>query len=217
MAPEGPQGEVIACRWLIPAAPDLPAPSGLLYLSLEVVMKESCPEAHLERDAGGGLVPSGEGWFIVNLAEASAKRSDRFGDGCRFEGAARFPEFGIHVRVLPPRTPACLYHREGAQEAFLVLKGECLAIVEEQERRLRTGDFLFTPPGTNHVLVGAGEAPCVILMVGARKADQEVHYPVSPAAARYGASVAQATSSVAEAYAQGSPWSAEATTLGDVL
>ena len=64
-----------------------------------------------------------------------------------------------------------------------MLKGECLAIVEEQERRLHTGDFLFTPPGTNHVLVGAGEAPCVILMVGARKADQEVHYPVSPAAA----------------------------------
>ncbi len=180
-------------------------------------MKEGCPEAPLKRDAGGGLVPSGEGWFIVNLAEASAKHSERFGNGCRFEGATRFPEFGINVRVLPPGTPACLYHREGAQEAFLVLKGECLAIVEEQERRLCTGDFLFTPPGTNHVLVGAGEAPCVILMVGARKAGQEVHYPVSPAAARHGASVAQATSSVPEAYAQGSPWSAQATTLGEVL
>lgn len=181
-------------------------------------MKEGCPEAPLERDAGAGLAPAGEGWFIVNLAEASAKHSDRFGDGCRFEGATRFPEFGINVRVLPPGKPACLYHRENSQEAFLILKGECLAIVEEQERRLKAGDFLFTPPGTNHVLVGAGAAPCVIVMVGSRKADQEVRYPVSPAAARHGASVARATSSVAEAYAQGSPWSApQATTLGEVL
>ncbi len=109
------------------------------------------------------------------------------------------------MRVLPPGTPACLSHRDGAQEPFLVVKGECLAIVEEQERRLRTGDSLFAPPGTNHVLIGAGEAPCVILMVGARKAGQEVHYPVSPAAARHGASVTRATSSVPEAYAHGSP------------
>ncbi len=89
-----------------------------------------------------------------------------------------------------------------------MLKGECLAIVEEQERRLHVGDFLLTPPGTNHVLVGAGTAPCVILMVGARRADQEVHYPVSPAAAHFGASAVRATDSPPDAYAQGAPWPA---------
>jgi uncharacterized cupin superfamily protein len=182
------------------------------------MMQESCPEAPLQRDESGGLTPAGDGWFIVNVAEAQAMHSERFGDGCRFEGATRFPEFGINVRVLPPGKPACLYHRESSQEAFLVLKGECLAIVEEQERRLRAGDFLVTPPGTNHVLVGAGTAPCVILMVGTRKADQELHYPVSPMAARHGASVERATSSLPEAYGQGDPWPApQATTLGEVL
>jgi len=181
-------------------------------------MQESCPEARLQRDENGGLAPAGEGWFIVNVAEAHAMHSERFGDGCRFEGATRFPEFGINVRVLAPGKPACLYHRESSQEAFLVLKGECLAIVEEQERRLHVGDFLLTPPGTNHVLVGAGTAPCVILMVGARRADQEVHYPVSPAAAHFGASAVRATDSPPDAYAQGAPWPApRATTLGEVL
>jgi uncharacterized cupin superfamily protein len=181
-------------------------------------MKEGCPEAPLQRDASGGLAPASEGWFVVNVAEASAMHSERFGDGCRFEGAARFPEFGINVRVLQPGRPACLYHRESSQEAFLVLRGECLAIVEEQERRLRAGDFLFTPPGTAHVLVGAGEAPCALLMVGARGPDQEVHYPVSPAAARYGASVYQATSSMPDAYAQGGPWPpGRPTVLGEVF
>ena len=100
-----------------------------------------------------------------------------------------------------------------------MLKGECLAIVEEQERRLRAGDFLFTPPGTNHVLVGAGTAPCVILMVGTRKADQERALPGEPGGGpRYGASVERATSSLPEAYGQGGPWPApQATTLGEVL
>ena len=74
-------------------------------------MKESCPEATLRRDASGGLAPADEGWFIVNLAEACAMHSERFGDGCRFEGAARFPEFGINVRVLSPGTPAARARR----------------------------------------------------------------------------------------------------------
>lgn len=181
-------------------------------------MKEGCPEAPVERDAGGGLAPSGEGWFVVNVAEAAAMHSERFGDGCRFEGASRFPEFGINVRVLPPGTPACLYHRENCQEAFFVLRGECLAIVEDQERHLRAGDFLFTPPGTNHVLVGAGTAPCVVLMTGTRRADHELHYPVSPVAAQHGASVVEATSSLPQAYGQGGPWPPlRATILGELL
>lgn len=38
-------------------------------------------------------------------------------------------------------------------------------------------------------------------MTGARSEDATVHYPIDPAAARRGASVARATDSVAEAYA----------------
>ena len=128
--------------------------------------------------------------------------TDRFGDAVRFEvAAARFREFGINVRVLAPGQPNCMYHREGAQEAFLVLSGECIAVVEEEERPMRAGDFLHAPPGTAHVLVGAGVGPCTVLMVGTRKDPEDLVYPVSPVAARHGASVEHETSNEEEAYA----------------
>jgi uncharacterized cupin superfamily protein len=159
------------------------------------------PEASLAESPAGRAAET-DGWFIVNVAEATGMHTNRFGDACRFEvAAARFPEFGINVRVLAPGQPNCLYHRENAQEAFLVLSGECLAIVEEEERRMRAGDFLYTPPGTAHVVVGAGEGPCAVLMVGTRKSPEDLLYPVSEVAAKYGASVERETSDEEEAYA----------------
>jgi uncharacterized cupin superfamily protein len=176
-------------------------------------------EAPLRRGEGEGLAPDGDGWFVVNVAEARALHTESFGDGCRFEGESRFPEFGINVRLLQPGQPASLYHREDAQEAFLVLSGECLAIVEEQERWLRAGDFVHMPAGTAHVFVGAGDGPCLILMAGARKPQREFLYPVSRLAARYGASVKRETASPEEAYggSRGSWSKPEYTTLGPVL
>ena len=163
-------------------------------------MLERVQEASLS-DGEVGLVPDGEGWFIVNVADAQGLRTERFGDGCRFEGASSFPELGINVRVLRPGQPASMYHREDVQEAFLVLAGECLAIVEDEERPMRVGDFLHAPAGTAHVLVGAGDGPCAVLMVGARKPSIELRYPPSDVAARYGASVERETGDPATAYA----------------
>lgn len=179
-------------------------------------MFERIEEAALT-ETEAGLVPEGEGWFVVNVAEGRGMRSDRFGSACVFEGvdAGRFPEFGLNVRVLQPGQPNSLYHREDAQEAFLVVRGEAIAIVEDQERRLRTGDFLHAPPGTAHVLVGAGDGPCAILMVGTRKHPETLLYPVSEVAARYGASVEEETPDESAAYAGtpppepgpiGTPW-----------
>ena len=48
------------------------------------------------------------------------------------------PTLGIGVHVLQPGEPSAMYHAESEQEGFLVLAGECLAIVEGQERRMRT-------------------------------------------------------------------------------
>jgi uncharacterized cupin superfamily protein len=162
---------------------------------------EPVPEAELRQD-GDGLVPAAEGWFVVNVADARATESQRFGKGARFEGRgdARFPEFGINVRVVEPGQPASLYHRENAQEAFLVLSGECLLIVEQQERPLRKGDFVHLPSGTAHVLVGAGTEPAAVLMVGTRKDPEELLYEVSDAAARYGGSADRETPDAREAY-----------------
>ncbi len=64
-----------------------------------------------------------------------------------------------------------MYHGEEDQEDFLVLYGECLLIVEGEERRLEAWDFVHCPPYTRHVFVGAGDGPCAILMVGGRRGE----------------------------------------------
>ena len=83
-----------------------------------------------------GLVPRGGGWFVVNAREASWWHSDAFGSSCTFEGDVRFPDFGINIQVLSPEEPNCMYHGENAQEDFLVLAGECLLLIEGEERLL---------------------------------------------------------------------------------
>ena len=144
-------------------------------------------------------------WFTVNVRDTPWRTHDAFGSACRFEDPeSPFPQLGINLRVLQPGQPNCLYHRESQTEAFLVLEGECIAIVEEQERPMRKGDFLYAPPGTAHVFVGAGEGPCAILMVGTRIQPEELLYPVSEVAGRHGAAVESETDSAQEAYA-GSP------------
>lgn len=159
------------------------------------------PEARLE-DSGSGLAPANDDWFVMNVRDAEWMTSDTFGSGCVFESRdARFPQLGINVSVLEPGQPNCLYHSESQQEAFLVLSGECRLLVDEEERLLRPWDFFHCPAGTEHVFVGAGDGPCVILMAGARSKDEQLLYPVSELAGRYGASAEKETPDPKEAYA----------------
>ena len=65
---------------------------------------------------------------------------------------------------------------------------------------MRAGHFVHCPAETNHVFVGAGDGPCVVLMIGYRPETEEFCYPVSEVAAKYGASVEQETANQAEAY-----------------
>ena len=158
-------------------------------------------EAPLE-DSGSGLAPSSDGWFVVNVRDAEWMISDTFGAGCVFESReAWFPQVGINLSVLEPGQPNCLYHSESQQEAFLVLSGECRLLVEGEERLLRPWDFCHCPAGTEHVFVGAGDGPCVILMVGARSEDEQLLYPISELAGRYGASAEEETPDPKQAYA----------------
>ena len=103
-----------------------------------------------------------------------------------------FGDVGVRVGVLWPGDPNALYHGEDAQEGCLVLCGECTLVVEEEERPLRQWDDFHCPAGTRHVIVGAGNGPCAILMIGARPEVETLRYPVSEVAAKYGASVAAA-------------------------
>ena len=149
-----------------------------------------------------GDVPRGEGWYVLNARRAQWQHSPGFGGSdLSFQGDVRFPEVGFHVGVLQPGEPACMYHREDTQEGFLVLSGECLAIVEGQERRLGPWDYLHSPGGTEHVLVGAGDGPCVVVAYGARRPDDGTLYVADPVAARHGASVEADTPDPAVAYA----------------
>ena len=160
------------------------------------------PEAEFDQ-TDAGRVPRGEGWFVLNAREAAWHDSD-YGAYTRFEGEPRFPQIGINIGVLAPGQPACMYHGEDEQEDFLVLSGECLLLVEGQERRLRALDFVHCPAWTEHVFVGAGDGPCAILAIGGRSGG-DVIYPASELAQRHGAGVAEETTEPRVAYAGSSP------------
>ena len=85
-----------------------------------------------------------------------------------------------------------------------MLSGECLLLVEGQERRLRAWDFVHCPAWTEHVFVGAGDGPCAILAIGGRSGG-DVIYPASELAQRHGAGVAQETPEPRVAYAGSGP------------
>ena len=118
-------------------------------------------EARLESVASGLAPVAPGGWFVVNAGDAAWVNNDQ-------------PRRPLHLRVRrvrparPPRSqrvrqarrglrhPRRLarpadrqaYHAESVEEDFLVLAGECILIVEDEERHLRTWDFVHCPPGT---------------------------------------------------------------------
>jgi uncharacterized cupin superfamily protein len=156
------------------------------------------PETGYEQTENG-ILPRGEGWFVVNARDA-AWRDGHFGAYTPFEGDVRFPQIGINISVLALGQPACMYHGEDEQEDFLILSGECLLLIEGEERRLQAWDFVHCPPWAEHVFVGAGDAPCAILALGTRLSP-EVVYPASELAQRHRAGVARTTRDPKEAYA----------------
>jgi uncharacterized cupin superfamily protein len=159
------------------------------------------PEAPLEKGEHG-LAPAGEGWFVVNVRDLRWFETDGSGFYATFEGeGARFPELGFGIGILYPGEPNALYHGEDAQEDFLVLAGECLLIVEGEERLLRAWDFFHCPNWTEHIFVGAGNGPCLVLAVGARKPGRGLRFTVNEVALRHGAGVEKETTDPREAYA----------------
>src|SRR6058998_2692278 len=159
-------------------------------------------EARVEKLAAG-LTPVTEGWFVVNVRDAAWVTNEAFGSACTIEGEGTppFGEVGFTLGVLQPGRPSALYHRESNQEDFLVLAGECLLLVEGEERPLRAWDFVHCPPETEHIFVGAGDVPCVIFMTGARTREHAVVYPRSEVALRHGAGVETEATTGADAYA----------------
>ena len=162
-------------------------------------------EAPLEQTPAG-LVPAGEGWFVLNAKETVWGDSP-LGVFCDWEGEGRiFPQLGINVSVLNRGQSLGRYHLEpGHQEDFLVLSGTCLAIIDDVERELVAWDLLHCPPGVPHMIVGAGDDPAVVISVGTRGdgsgVERGVTYPFSEVAHRYGVSVGREVTDPALAYA----------------
>ena len=161
------------------------------------------PESELE-STEHGLVPAGEGWFVLNARDASWRHGPGRTAVCDFEGEPGFPQLGINLSIIQPGELMAMYHWEADQEGFLVLAGEALLIVEGVERPLRQWDFVPCPPETKHTIVGAGDAPCVVLAVGARDRSMGPAwggYTADETASRHCASVAADTNDPDQAYA----------------
>ena len=161
-------------------------------------------EARLEQTEHG-LVPKGPGWYVLNARDASWWGAEGRGAYSRFEGEPGFDQLGIHLVTLAPGDAMAMYHWEEDEEDFLVLAGEAVLIVEGEERALRAWDFVHCPPGTKHVIVGAGESRCLLLAVGARERSVGENwggYTPDETAAKHGASVDEPTTEPHEAYAK---------------
>ena len=167
-------------------------------------MPDAVPEATLTKTENG-LVPEAEGWFVLNARDAVWIRSEERGLDTYLEGRQEWTELGFRIQVLMPGQRNGLYHGERGQEDFLVVSGECVLVVEGEERQLKAWDFVHCPPWTKHIFVGAGDGPCVIVMVGSRAGGSEIVYAVDDVAAKHDASVLEETSNPDEAYARFGP------------
>jgi len=142
-------------------------------------------------------------WYVRNISEM--KWWDRGPRGFVTEFVDDDdPQMGVNLFVLGPGQPMSMYHWEADQEGFLVLSGEALLVVEDEERPLRQWDYCHCPPNVPHTIVGAGSGPAAILAVGTREhADGDWGgYPYSQLAMRHDASAEEETTEPEVAYAR---------------
>jgi uncharacterized cupin superfamily protein len=168
------------------------------------------PEAPMEK-TNEGLVPGAPGWFVVNARAARWRERPGRGFSLPLSGwsdeecETHFAQLGVNLIVLGPGEPMAMYHWEADTEGFLVIAGEPLLIIEGQERPLRQWDYVHCPPRTDHIIVGAGQATCVVLAVSSREhmaGPEWGGYTVDEAALRHGAGVEEDTTDASVAYAR---------------
>src|SRR4051794_592273 len=168
------------------------------------------PEGPVQKTEDG-LVPGSPGWVVVNAKEARWRKRPGRGYSLPLSGwsdeecETQFPQLGVNLIVLRPGEPLAMYHWEADTEGFLVIAGEPLLIIEGEERPLRQWDYVHCPPGTNHIIVGAGDAVSVVLAVSSRAhmaTSEWGGYTADPAATRHGAGVDEDTTDADEAYAR---------------
>ena len=148
------------------------------------------------------MIEERDGWFVKNVKDATWMHTEAFGKACGFGTEDPFPQIGINIFLLEPGKPNCRYHREEAQEDFLVLAGRCKLLVNGEERRLETWDLVHCPAGVSHVFVGVDDGPCALLAIGHRpgRGKEQLFYPASELARRYNAETPEPTADPKVAY-----------------
>jgi len=141
-------------------------------------------------------------WWVQSVRDLRWQENE-LGATCEFDKHTdRFEEFGINLTALKPGQPMAMYHQERYQEGFLVLRGECLLIVESQEVPLKQWDYVHCAPDVPHIVVGAGDGLSLVLAVGNRVGPDVILYPRDETALKHGAGVEQETPEPKEAYAR---------------
>jgi uncharacterized cupin superfamily protein len=142
-------------------------------------------------------------WFVRNLRDMNWFSRARRGFVAELVDSEN--EVGVNLFVLGPGESMSMYHWEADQEGYLVLSGEALLIVEDEEHPLRQWDYFHCPPPVPHTIVGAGGRPSAILALGARghqRGSDWGGYPLSKVAARHDASSEVETTDADVAYAR---------------
>jgi uncharacterized cupin superfamily protein len=112
-------------------------------------------------------------------------------------------QVGVNLFVLGPGEPMSMYHWEADQEGFLVLSGEALLVVDDEEHPLRQWDYFHKPAGVSHTIVGAGSGRSAILAIGARQHQDGPGwggYPLSDVASKHDAASPEETNDPKVAY-----------------
>jgi uncharacterized cupin superfamily protein len=95
------------------------------------------PSAELE-PTPEGLVPVGDGWFVVNARDARWHHAEGRTAYVDFEGDTAFAQLGINLSVLEPGEAMARYHWETIRRTLLCSR-EPVLVIEGEERQLRDG------------------------------------------------------------------------------
>jgi uncharacterized cupin superfamily protein len=128
--------------------------------------------------------PSPRPGRIVNVDEVEPELLDRggFGDEMRELGrAAGSVRAGLNHSVVPPGKLNCPLHCHSAEEElFVVLDGDGVCLLGDEEHPVRRGHVIARPPRTRvaHAFRG-GETALTLLVYGTREPNDIAYYPRS--------------------------------------
>ena len=143
----------------------------------------------------------GPGWFVLNARDARWWQRDRARPLGDLEGDGDFAQLGMRIAVLQPGEPSGMYHAETGQEDFLVVSGECVLVIEGEERQLKAWDFVHCPPWTGHTFRRRRRRAVRHRHGRCTDGRNKIVYPVNEVAATHGSSVEKETPQPKEAYA----------------